>query len=74
MPMFITGSMNGALNLGNIEGGKIIFTIPAHLKNCNQVQWHPTSDKVFASCGADGLLKLWDHTLPKPNISSHRAH
>lgn len=19
-------------------------------------------------------MKLWDHTLPKPNISSHRAH
>lgn len=43
MPMFIAGSMSGALNLGSIEGGKIIFTIPAHLKNCNQVQWHPTS-------------------------------
>ena len=41
--MFISGSMNGALNLGDIEGGKILFTIPAHLRNCNQVQWHPTS-------------------------------
>lgn len=48
--------------------------MPAHVKNCNQVQWHPTSEKVFASGGGDGLLKLWDHTLPKPNISSHRAH
>ena len=51
-----------------------MFSLPAHIKNCNQVQWHPTSEKVFASCGGDGLLKLWDHTLPKPNISAHRAH
>lgn len=51
-----------------------MFTLPAHMKNCNQVQWHPSSEKVFASVGADGLLKLWDHTLPKPNISSFRAH
>lgn len=51
-----------------------MFTLPAHMKNCNQVQWHPSSEKVFASVGGDGLLKLWDHTLPKPNISSFRAH
>lgn len=44
------------------------------MKNCNEVKWHPTSEKVFASGGGDGILKMWDHTLPKPNISSHRAH
>lgn len=66
--------MNGFLRLGSTEQGKMLFSIPAHPRNCNQVQWHPTSDKVFASCGADGTLKLWDHTLPKPNIASHRAH
>lgn len=73
-PLFIAGSMNGSLRLGSTEQGKVLFTIPAHSRNCNQVQWHPTSEKVFASCGADGMLKLWDHTLPKPNIASHRAH
>ena len=51
-----------------------MFSLPAHTKNCNQVQWHPTSEKVFASVGGDGLLKLWDHTLPKPNISTFQAH
>ena len=73
-PLFVAGCMNGTLHMGSTENGKLAFSLPAHIKNCNQVQWHPTSEKVFASCGADGLLKLWDHTLPKPNISSHRAH
>lgn len=73
-PLFIAAATGGMIYLGNCEGGKIEFTLPAHMKNCNEVKWHPTSDKVFASCGSDGLLKMWDHTLPKPNISSHQAH
>ena len=66
--------MDGSVHLGNTETAKIEFTLPAHMRNCNQVQWHPSSEKVFASIGGDGLLKLWDHTLAKPNISSFRAH
>lgn len=73
-PLFITGCQGGAIQVGNCDNGKIEFTIPGHIKNCNDVKWHPTSEKVFASCGQDGLLKMWDHTLPKPNISSHQAH
>lgn len=60
--------------MGNCETGKVAFQIPGHYKNCNEVKWHPTSEKVFATGGGDGILKMWDHTLPKPNISSHRAH
>jgi len=42
-PLFIAGSLNGAVHVGSTEGGKLLFSIPAHIKNCNQVQWHPTS-------------------------------
>ena len=66
--------MNGFLHVGSTESGKSLFSLPAHIRNCNQVQWHPSSEKVFASCGGDGLLKLWDHTLQKPNISTNKAH
>ena len=73
-PIYIAGCLNGLIHMGTTENGKVLYEIPAHQRNCNEVKWHPTSEKVFASCGADGLLKMWDHTLPKPNISSHRAH
>ncbi len=73
-PLFIAGSINGFIHFGNTEQGKSLFTIPGHSQNCNQVQWHPSSEKVFVSVGGDGMMKLWDHTLPKPNISSHKAH
>ena len=45
--MFIAGTLSGTLQVGTTEGGKLMYTLPAHVKNCNQVQWHPTSEKCL---------------------------
>lgn len=66
--------MNGSIRLGNSEKGEFLFMLPAHKGSCYQAQWHPTSEKVFASGGGDGCLKLWDHSLPNKNIASVVAH
>ena len=66
--------MNGFIHFGNTQTGKIEFQLPGDGKACNEVKWHPSSEKVFASASGGGFLKMWDHTIPKPNISTHKAH
>lgn len=66
--------MNGSLRIGDSEKATFLFMLPAHKGSCYQAQWHPTSEKVFASGGGDGCLKIWDHSLPNKNIASVPAH
>ena len=80
-PLFIATSMNnqhldkkGSIRVGDSEKASFLFMLPAHKGSCYQAQWHPTSEKVFASGGGDGCLKLWDHSLPNQNIASVAAH
>ena len=83
--MFISGSMNGALNLCNIERGKILFTILARLRNFNQVQWHPTEiisldfnkyEQQIVTSSIDKTIRLWDlRNLTKPiNMLEHNRY
>ncbi len=30
------------------------------------VEWSPVHPRIFATCGADWRLKLWDHLLLEP--------
>jgi peroxin-7 len=66
--------MNGNQRMGDSEKSAFLFMLPAHKGSCYQAQWHHASDRVFASAGGDGFLKLWDHSLPKQNIASVQAH
>jgi len=44
-------------------------------QNCAyQCTWHPTNDKLFASCGGDALLRIWDITSPKQSVAVVQGH
>jgi ribosome assembly protein RRB1 len=39
------------------------------------IQWSPTEETVFASCGADGSLRIWDtRERGRPMLSVPQAH
>ena len=38
-------------------------TTQNHHMAVHALRWNPFHQKVFASCGADWTVKIWDHTL-----------
>lgn len=70
----LTGDCNGKINLSTSE-----FTQNAsflgHEGSVEDVCWSPTEPTVFASCGVDGHLRLWDSRIQGRNAAlSHHLH
>lgn len=46
------------------EGCVIMATeMRAHSGDVNRVAWHPTESSVLASCGDDGLVRIWSYLV-----------
>ena len=40
----------------------VLGTFQAHHMAVHAIRWNPFHQNVFASCGADWAVKIWDHT------------
>ncbi|KAF9564994.1 hypothetical protein EC968_004293 [Mortierella alpina] len=56
--LFVTGSEDGSLTIGEIESGRIIHGLKGHLQYVTSCQFFP-SGQVVLSGGGDFLLKVW---------------
>ncbi|KAF9434866.1 Proteasomal ATPase-associated factor 1 [Entomortierella beljakovae] len=56
--LFVTGSEDGTLRIGETGTGRIVKEIKAHIQYANTVRFFP-SGQVILSGGGDFLLKVW---------------
>ena len=42
--------------------GCCMCLLQAHHMAVHAIRWNPFHQSVFASCGADWTVKIWDHT------------
>lgn len=70
--LLVTGSADDAVRVfslvdlaGKAPSIKLQQTVPkAHSSDINCVKWHP-SQPIFASCGDDGIVRLWRYDTPQ---------
>lgn len=59
------------LRSGLSEGCEVVAAeVRAHTGDVNRVAWHPEEENVLASCGDDGLIRIWAYI---PRDSSSRS-
>ncbi|KAF9954222.1 Proteasomal ATPase-associated factor 1 [Mortierella alpina] len=56
--LFVTGSEDGSLKIGETESGRIIHELKGHVQYVNSCRFFP-SGQVVLSGGGDFLLKIW---------------
>ena len=61
--ILFTGSKDEMLMAWDIKKGTSLFTIAFHENTVFQITHHPTK-KSLLSCSGDGMISMWDYTLP----------
>lgn len=65
--MFLVGTEEGTLHkCSKAYTSKFLHSYSAHSMTVYAVEWNLFHSRVFATCGADWQLKIWDHTLLAP--------
>ncbi|XVF74622.1 hypothetical protein PTKIN_Ptkin13bG0126200 [Pterospermum kingtungense] len=59
---FASASLDGTLKIWNVDSGSLDFTLEAHPKGINCVQYFTCGDKPFLISGSDDhTAKIWDY-------------
>jgi histone-binding protein RBBP4 len=67
----------GSLSRDSAATAEAIVSIPnAHEGATEDVQWHTQHNYLFASCGDDGMVRVWDTRAADPTVASQvfKAH
>lgn len=62
--IIFTGSKDETIKGWNENSSELLFTLKAHENTLFQVDHHPI-EKTFVSCSGDGIICLWDYTMPQ---------
>ncbi|CAO3638456.1 unnamed protein product [Cunninghamella echinulata] len=75
----LTGDISGLIYQstltpnGTVQTDSVAFR--EHKSSIEDIQWSPTENTVFASCSADGSIKIWDtRTKKKSAVSIHASN
>ncbi|KAM4056126.1 WD domain, G-beta repeat domain-containing protein [Hirsutella rhossiliensis] len=58
-----SGSEDGSVLIWHKNTGAAVERMHGHMPRCNAVCWNPTDPCMLASCGDDGLVKVWTNKL-----------
>lgn len=61
--LMLTGSKDETLKGWNRETGEELFSITGHRNTLFEINHHP-SEMAFVSCSGDGLICMWEYSLP----------
>ena len=65
--LLLSGSWDDSVRLWDAASARprpLSAFVNAHARCCYGVAWNPRHADVFATCGGDGLLKIWDARRP----------
>jgi hypothetical protein len=62
-PVVFTGSKDETIKCWGVKHGADLFTLIGHKNTLFQIDHHPTQ-RAIVSCSGDGLICIWDYTLP----------
>lgn len=62
--IIFTGSKDETIKGWNENTGELLFTLKAHQNTLFQIDHHP-HQRTFVSCSGDGIICLWDYTMPE---------
>ncbi|KAK3351680.1 WD40 repeat-like protein [Neurospora tetraspora] len=56
----LSGSEDGSIYIYHKNTGILVARLKgAHAPRCNSAAWNPSDPRMIASCGDDGLVKIW---------------